>query len=374
MAVGALVVFLVGGCGCSETGIGGDTDVDGDAPPEDVLWDPPIENLGEPGWRESSAPHCREDTGDYDSYGVWSDERGVFVSAPIVEAMSDTTILMNDGSGWRTLIARTEDSDARGTVARMRGIPNAEIFGWEGGGGSLGSFDETASAVTYVDIQVNDVWVVNEHLVYAVLAGDPRLIVFDGSTWGPFPGEPLPYEVHDVWADETSIFLAGGSGIMLSLEEDHWIVHDTRTMAYFTALWGFSGTDVWAATGTGELLHWDGVSWENIAWPNLADDFDDCRSSSMPILGIWGTDAVFFFHTYNQFVMWDGEGFYTLGYWPGVQTDRDGIWFCAGSIVIRSIWGNSENEVFLAVEESEIERNACEEYLLWWDGSEFHWF
>ena len=49
---------------------------------------------------------------------------------------------------------------------------------------------------------------------------------------------------------------------------------------------------------------------------------------------------------------------------------------CPGDLNIRAIWGNSVDEVFLLMASTRIVPHpSCGDYfLLWWDGSEFHWF
>ncbi len=159
---------------------------------------------------------------------------------------------------------------------------------------------------------------------------------------------------------------------MLSLEGDEWIVHDTRTMEDISAMWGFSHDDVWASTIGGSLIHFDGVSWEAIEWPDLRDLSDPCGDHVQIIRGMWGEDGILYLHTELMFFMWDGTSFTVLGYWPGVLDGSE----CAGRINIQSIWGNSPVEVFLAVNDLDNASRACgrEEYVLWWDGTAFHWF
>jgi hypothetical protein len=255
----------------------------------------------------------------------------------------------------------------------VKGIPGGPVFVW-GWMPTMTTFIPETGATSTDWIQIMDIHAVSDHLAYAVTGEGPRLLRYDGASWGPFPGDPVPYPTYWVWADETSIFCAGDTGIILSWEDDTWTVHDTRTIDSISTIWGFSPDDVWAGTSNGRLLHYNGSTWDHVTWPDMGDGTDECRTPGDGILGMWGRDGVLFFHTTRQLVMWDGVGFRVLGYWPGTYTPSSGGWYCRGQVVIRAIWGNSVDELFLAVEESDVDTDLCEEYIMWWDGSEFHWF
>jgi hypothetical protein len=382
------------GCGCNEENIAGDAGVDAmdlfedpaelptiditgpEAPTvEDFAWDPPIENLGETGWRDSVEPLCPPTDGIYQGYDIWSDYRGVFaiigMAVDGTDALND--IFYNDGSGW---IAPYSDSgtasDYQSVVTMITGLPGRELFGWGMGHESFYIFGE-AGSVEPVGAYISDAFVVNQRLAYATIRSDPRLLIFE-SSWGPYPGDPLPFEANRVWANNESIFCGGGSGIIMSTGGEGWIVHNTRSLSDVTAIWGFSADDVWVAgTDPAELLHFDGEDWSKIDWPSLSDPSENECGGSKDIIDFWGIDGYLFFHTGREFAMWDGTGFTILGYWPGTR-DSTGI-YCLGGLSIGGIWGNAPNEVFLAVTDPGHTSPECgQEYSLWWDGSEFHWF
>jgi hypothetical protein len=80
-------------------------------------------------------------------------------------------------------------------------------------------------------------------------------------------------------------------------------------------------------------------------------------------LDFWGREDILFIATSHQLTIWDGATFNVLGYWEGA------------GIQVHGIWGNSPDEVFLAVHQPYSATGDCgPEYLLWWDGYEFHWF
>jgi hypothetical protein len=390
--VTAILACVASGCGCSDTGLEGGPDgdtseigtpvedgfpVDGtptDGPgTTDASWDPPVDGMGEPGWRDSVDPVCREDLGVSSAVGLWSDERGVFVILGTMSGMTQASLIWNGGTGWSTIATLGDMYEISDLANSLTGFPGGDVIAFSPYSG-MRIFSPPDWSSSIMDFYPAHVFVVDHDLAYATLDGDPRLARYDGSSWGPFPGEPLPYTGRLVWADGTSVFVAGDAGMILSYEDEHWTVHDTRTMEPFISLWGFSADDVWAGTTRGHLLHWDGLEWRTVEWPNLGDDSDECHASTSGIEGMWGVDGVLFFHSSEQLVMWDGVEFVTLGYWPGEKVEEDGIFYCVGGLHVHSIWGNSPTELFIAIEESERVPHVCDEYIMWWDGSLFHWF
>ena len=125
------------GCGCHDTGIEGDTDIDPGP------WDPPIENLGEPGWRDSTEPWCDELMGEnprHYGYDVWSDAEAVFVLLYEGVCLSDgdcielSRVYRNGGTDW-TLYMEDVYGDEPGedplVLTRIVGLPNTHgiLFG-----------------------------------------------------------------------------------------------------------------------------------------------------------------------------------------------------------------------------------------------------
>ena len=387
-----LVVYLLAlssaGCGCSATWDPGSSRRDADVIVGEPVWDPPIEGLGEPGWRESTDPYVDCDGWHIQSWSVWSDSRGVFAYVEKTNPGSgmwptddpDLTpmrygIAFNDGLGWRLLF-----DDYTGDFCyepKLTGVPEAQLImhtrdayscPWEEG-------EEAGIPLELFDSDV--VHVVDRTLAFALRSGG-LLAFWDGESWGPYPPDPLPYPVWQLWADRSSIFVAGDDGLIMSEDGGGWRIHDTGTLDSIMTLWGFSGDDVWAGTHMGQLLHWNGDVWENVEWPDsgVSSDTDVCGHRGEGILGMWGIEGVLFFHTSSQLVMWDGVDFRVLGYWPGEDVITEEGWHgCEYRMFIRSIWGNSPEEVFLAVARVDFEEGSCgPEFLLWWDGSEFHWF
>jgi len=391
LSPGAFLVLFLQACGCTESdGSWGVADtwndpladpiwqdtLDASMDAIDASWDLPVENLGEPGWMGSREPYCRDD-GRYQRPAVWSDTRGIFASLGALGLFDlGTQLLFNDGTGWRTLIdyipRYTEPDGAR---RDLEGIPSGEIWAWSTPSSFLMAMDVESANASMLELDVRDLHFAKEESAYAVTGESPWMVVFDGSSWRPFLEDPLPFPVTLVWTDGDVIFCAGENGTALSLGTEGWTLHDTGTMSDFSSIWGFTRSDVWLGTTDGTLHHYDGEGWTLVDWPDMGDDSDLCRDSGLPIEGMWGADSTLFFHTEVQLVMWDTSGFRVLGYWPGeARIISDLEYHCVDGLSIMDIWGNSSTEVFLAVQPGGDVRSGCREYLLWWDGTEFHRF
>jgi len=410
---------LLAGCGCSESDLLGDTATDHgvetledpafdgtwdppldgtwDPPPDgtwdppfDATWDLPVDNLGEPGWRDSTDPFCRDSGWYVMSWDVWSDTRGVF--AIVVEmnpgpstwptddpamAPGRSYVAFNDGTGWSERFVELTGFEDSMCTGDLTGIPGGTLLRRIQDGFMCGEGTMTDGGLTLENMVAQALFVVDDTLAYAILSSG-LLLYYDGAGWGPYPPDPIPYGASILWADRSSIFVAGSSGVIMSEEGEGWRIHDTGTIEDVSTLWGFGPDDVWAGTYSGSLLHLSGGIWQRVDWPDMGDSSDpmSCRHRGDSITGMWGSGGVLYFHTSNQIAMWDGAGFTVLGYWPGVDVDLPGGGHdCGGRIGVNAIWGNSADEVFLAVTDPGRTISDCgAEMLLWWDGHAFHWF
>jgi len=353
-----------------------------DAGQSDGSWTPPIENLGEPGWRDSDEPW---DPVEHDSrlaFDVWSRPGAVYVLHGGIHdswGPDDTgdpcgyRISVNDGTGWQTLVEWGEDSGMYSPAElRLTGFSDGRILTRfpDSGMGELGIITDngTASGQGFTAL---DVFVVSDNLVYAISNLEDKIVRFNGAGWEPVPVE-MPYYVSCVWADATSLFAVGSSGTILSLEGDSWRIHDSGTLDSFTAIWGFAEDDVWVGSAEGYLFHWDGQVWNEVPWPDALAGTEHYAS----IGGMWGADGVLYFHTFWQLVRVDSSGLHNIAAWPCEEReDPNGGTSCEGGVKINAIWGNSPEELFLAVnaplDHAGDDQNV---FLLWYDGAQFHWF
>ena len=126
-----VLCLLSYGCSCGSTDIGGDTGIDfrRDTTVEDPSFDPPIENLGDPGWRDSTEPWCVSGEMARNGWDLWSDERGVFVIIDLYDPSggsgplwAEHTIYFNGGAGWGPYLSGPS-SDHETCVNELTGVP-----------------------------------------------------------------------------------------------------------------------------------------------------------------------------------------------------------------------------------------------------------
>lgn len=118
----------------------------------------------------------------------------------------------------------------------------------------------------------------------------------------------------------------------------------------YPATWGFARNDLWVGTRTSGLYAYDGS-----AWTRREILVDACGRS---IRGMWGANGVLYVHTDHSLARLRGGRLDVLAEFP-----------C--DVTVRSIWGNSPEEVYLAAEDSRLEPTACggaEVFL--WNGAE----
>jgi hypothetical protein len=209
---------------------------------------------------------------------------------------------------------------------------------------------------------VDDVFIVNDDLAYAIYDGE--VIRYNGDSWGPLPGALVDRWVNQIWANETHLFgTMGGAGRIVVLHDGTWELLDTGTLKEFSAIWGFSETDLWAGTYDGSIFHCDGKSCSEISWQGDNCDYDD------DIREMWGSDGVVYFYTNSTIARVVDSKVEVLASFPCPDYDI----YYEEVPRITSMWGNGPNEVFFTVLDESFPRRECGVvYVLWFDGNEFH--
>jgi len=365
--------------------------------PEDLTdqpWNPLLDGLSGPGWRNSDDTLC---TGLQNAAGplsVWSDSRGVYILAAgeeqgeytyeypdeesndsyyrtcVGEGCPRITLYFNNGSGWQ-VIYEEDDLPDGGGYSQLTGFENGPLimYGWQefivdGEYISCGlAMIEGGNRKCEPIYDVNSVFVVNSDLAYGI--NDETVIRYDGEFWGPMPGAITNQWIADIWADETRLFAISDGGIILMLQDGVWKQLDTRTLESFSSIWGFGETDIWAGTYEGSLFHYDGEEWERVAWQG-----DGCGSDT-GIYDMWGSDGVVFFNTGAAIGRIEDSEIEVINTLPCPDYSQDNF----EPLEFTSIWGNSPQEVFIAVEDDSYPRRECGiNYIIWYDGKQFHQF
>jgi hypothetical protein len=340
--------------------------------PDEPPWQLPVPApmLGEPGWRDSATTLCTEQSGYAQAQSVWSDSRGVFLIAitdgddavdPGCMSCPNEAMYFHAGDGWTRLAVSGASLGGRTALAGIAQgalilygdattFPMATPCGLamvEGGTRSCEPIDS-----------VRDVAVVDDQLAYALLEGE--LLSYDGTSWGPLPQlPPAGSDLTTIWANDSVLMATDRfAGRIASLRAGTWSIENTRTTDTFSAIWGNSATDVWAGSYQGTLHRLTGSDWREVPW----------SGSSCPdptIYGMWGTGDTLYFHTSTTLARWNGSALEVLLEMPCNHADDEPR--------ITSIWGNAEDELFVAVSDPRASARRCGSvFVLHFDGTLFH--
>ncbi|MBN1654587.1 MAG: hypothetical protein JXA30_12525 [Deltaproteobacteria bacterium] len=378
----------------------------------DEPWNPPIDDLGEPRWRNSGESLCTEMHNDVTTHSVWSDSRGVYVLVSgasigettyeidssllppgfppidtlppglvppfgkcIGEGCPRVEIYFNDGNGWDSVYQ--EEGTVMGPFSpgemRLTGFKNGPLllYGEQGISFPFGVSSACGLATIENGVKtcepinnVDDLFVVNSDLAYGIYNGE--VIRYNGSSWGPLPGAMSNNWINQIWADEAHLFgTTDGAGRIIELRDGTWSLLDTGTLLNFYAIWGFSESDLWAGTYEENIFHCDEEGCSELSWPG-----EKCEYTS-GIREIWGSDGVVYFYTDSTIARIVDSEVEILASFPCPDYEYE----YQEVPRITSMWGNGPNEVFFTIVDESFPRRECGvTYVVWFDGNEFHRF
>jgi hypothetical protein len=356
---------------------------------------PPVKGLADGGWGDGEVPWLPYyPVQQVSTLSVWSRPGAVYFSASYLvrnNALSGNPvgIFVNHGMGWSEFhnLGALGFDGGESPPIEMRGVPWTDTL-WLAGrrndsavdpNEELGLFHADATAVTFASdgaVAVEAIYVVDSETAYAT---DGDLVVrFTGERWEPLPVR-VPYPVKRLWASRTALWGVGNSGNIVSYETDHWQSHASGTLLGLAGIWGFADDDIWVTDIIGNLLHYDGMDWSAVPWPESPGS--DQAGTTAFFNGLWGAEGVLYLYgpgllaRYNTKA--DTPAFELLADWhcsePGLH--------CPVSLWIEDLWGNSPDEVFLAVAQYDVEQGGGGWYsvggnafLLYFDGEQFRWF
>jgi hypothetical protein len=152
-----------------------------------------------------------------------------------------------------------------------------------------------------------------------------------------------------VVGDDQTILIQSGNGPLTALPN--------VPAGNYYSVWASGASDIWTGNDIGQLLHYDGKAWKVIR----------TGSTLLATIGkLWGADGIVYFITEFEMGRWNGSSVDMLLEQP------------AGPIyptLFTGIWGRSAQEVFVAISDRLYLDYACGgNFMLWFDGSQFHQF
>lgn len=361
--------------GAADGGAGGFTLQVGGAAPKDARppapqWQPPFA-LGTPGWKESATPLCQSRQGSVRAVDVWADSRGVFSLVgqacrlvgndlpwcpPENAVLAGATLQFNDGTGWRPWL----DTSAS-FLGGLTGFPSGPLLLTGFSDCGLAFIDGPASGACLIprDDFANPVraFAVDSDHAYAVLG--PTVFEFHQDRFDEIA--QLPEDTGALWADSELVVLAGGNQAVYTKHagETSFTPLPNVPAGNYTAVWGFSANDLWFSNTAGQLVHYDGSKFQVLELG--IEELNDWGASAL-----WGSGDTLYWLSTTTFGRVRGgksESLLTLPPFPEVNMTLSGL------------WGRSETEVFLTGSDFALDSFACgAQFLLWFDGAEFHRF
>ncbi|HEY4159003.1 MAG TPA: hypothetical protein VGM29_12930, partial [Polyangiaceae bacterium] len=321
--------------------------------------------LASPGWQSSSTPLCDTSAGTYSGLGVWADQRGVFALAAHSCALdsegfvtdcgqSGLSLQFNPGTGWQNAFSVWPDSDGRGfAVSQLTGFPGGSVLAVDAliqGQAGIFAIDQgTATAQATGADAPSQVFVVDATTAYGV--SGTHVLRYEAGTWVKFAD--VPSEMYSVWADTNRVVVAGTQVYQSPTAAAGFTQVPNAPVGSYWGVWGFGSNEIWISAGD-QLAEYDGNQW------NLVD------ASSLGATGaMWGMNGVLFFSA--------GGG---LGRISSGQLDVSIPATGAGYLTVTGVWGRSLTEVFVSMNDEHGQHTyACGgDFMVWFDGAQFHQF
>jgi hypothetical protein len=296
---------------------------------DDGVWTLPL--TGGPVWRDSTKPYCTSDKTPFFE-DVWSDSRGIYAITSI-----EQSLYFNSGTGWSLV------SPQPSVLEGMTGIPGGPLLLYPGEHCGVTAFDGKSETCLAAIPEIKRVFAVDTQRAFAIV--DDRLLALRDSYFTPYgtmPAVPFPYE-YRLWADAEVAVVAAEKGkvyVFTSPSSDPLVLTIPDQKAA-TALWGFGRNDLWVGAEAGRLAHYDGQSWtiQQVAQGTCAE-----------ILNLWGAENVLYFATENHVGRWRGGVVDTVLDGPCALDSLNELGVHE-QVIVDKIWGNSPNELFIALYE-----------------------
>lgn len=271
------------------------------------------------GWQRKRSPSPRW------LHGVWVSARGQVI------AVGEVGTILHYESAWTSLPQAPHDIEAF-WASGPENIYIGRSGYYEYGFNQLSHYDGT-SWQPVGKRTATAIWGRSATEVYA--AGD-ALHIFDGKEWEDIAipsGPTRRLRASGIWAsDRNNIYVVGQAcylcreGMVLHYDGTTFREQPLPQVDVLLAIWGSDPSNIFAASASGEILHYDGVEWGRM---------DDAPRTAA-LTAIWGSgpNDVFFAGSAGVILHYTGD------HWEFMRS--------ATERTLVSIWGRSPSDVYAA--------------------------
>lgn len=154
----------------------------------------------------------------------------------------------------------------------------------------------------------------------------PRVCTPAGFCW-EHP-RPQGADLYTVWvAPDQTVYAAGRDGAIVRGSGVTWASLESGTRSNINALWGFSNSDIWAATND-SVLHWDGTKWST--------EMALAASDTTGFYGIWGS---------SPSDIWLVGATGVIQHFDGTSWKKDPYVFTGR--ILWGVWGSGPSDVWI---------------------------
>ncbi|MBI5845292.1 MAG: hypothetical protein HZB23_11555 [Deltaproteobacteria bacterium] len=272
-------------------------------------------------WSDGNAPVLSYSTSDSSPMSIWgSGPNDIWVGSTSGKYFHYT-------GSWAE--ANTGDSNP---IMVMWGTASNNVYAFGNYGsilrwnGSAWSQQRTLVNIGY-NTRANAVWGASSNNIWAVgLYG--CILHYNGSAWSYY-GRVNTEGLNKIWGTAAdNIYAVGDRGVILHYNGSAWSqMAAPATLNPLNAIWGSAPNDIWAA-GPADAFHFDGISWNVMPYIENVTD-------------LWGTASNnIYAATFSRRIMhYDGVN------WTEVYLDPQ-------PIIFKGIWGSSATDIYAVGENS----------------------
>ena len=120
-------------------------------------------------------------------------------------------------------------------------------------------------------------------VMFLPLVINGTILHYNGAAWSKMTSNTLK-SLYAVWGSSGSdVFAVGDSGTIMHYNGSTWSKMSSSTIKSLYAVWGSSGSDVFAVGDSGTIMHYNGTTWSSMA-----------SGTTAWLNGVWGSSGIMF--------------------------------------------------------------------------------